>query len=1237
MKKRLHPLLFIAVVLGGGVSAEIILKESFEETFPPSGWTQNSADQKTAYAHEGTNSVYLSAATDYLITPPLTNAQVLTCWTYTTSADPDIIIETSPGISGPWTAVTGSPFSGNTEQWNEHIITLSSPETIYVRFQKSGSGYLYIDDVSAEDNGPSPTNIPPVLSSLSDISIAISNSLSVPVWATDTDNDLITLSASNLPPGSGFNTATNAGTVSNTFNWAVAAPAGVYSVTFFATDKDGSDSKTISITVSERPILMITEVADPAGTGGGDYRFVEIYNAGNETVDLNAGRWTLSKQVNGDSWNDVALSGTLPAGGTWVVAYSSSKFQEAYGVAPDQSDNDISGTGDDAYFLYSGGDHSSGTLMDIYGEFDTDGTDTQWEYTDSRAVRNHSATGPAATWIASEWTIVGGATTNDMDPGAAYHVPPVLSVIGNQGGMEGGTISFPISASDLSDGDAISYSALNLPLGAVFTNNTFTWSTAAPAGQYLVTFFATDKDGSDSETVTITVLEKPRLMFSEIADPGDDGGDAYRFVELYNAGTNTIDLSADEWVLSKQVNGGSSWGDLSLTGSIAPASTWVIANSAADFEAAYGTTPDQESSSVSGNGDDVYFLYIGGDHDSGTLVDIYGELDIDGTDTEWDYEDSRAVRNNDILEPNPTWTASEWSITTGASTNSMTPGEHGPKPQFQGLEDTFIFPGTELSLIVTAVNTVRTDEITISATNLPVSASFNPATGTNSVSSVFSWNNPASGVYTISFFASGDAGTTTKLIDLTVSRSANIDGYFYGWQPDTIVKLGNGQFWRNTGGAGETLSSRLWKPEVTVTNVLGKDRMFIEDVASYTTVEQINVTESMLISTFSGLHNGNIYQLEDGTVWEQINYENVNSSAAPVTAWRWTENGTTFIRFLDRYNALIGTCEVSKTVVRNAGMTPTEIDGYFRGWNKGQVFALANGEFWQQTTADSSIETLYRPTVTLTNYLQTGTWRMYIEGSGAPGYVEVQQLADVIRTSINGKFYGFGTGEFLHLQNGEWWRQTSYNSSASIRSNPEILLWEEDSTWKIEMPDEGRTITAEQLSVATESSITNNFPGLHYANLYELSNGSRWMQISFENIRSDADTPIVMLWTESGDTHLLARTSRDRTVGTCEVVNPDADDDGDRIINAAEIIAGTDMTDKNIFFMITETQIDGNGHYVLNWNAVSGRTYTILWAASLDDDFLPISVVDAPANSWTDTLHTTGESGFYQIKVSLTE
>jgi len=179
----------------------------------------------------------------------------------------------------------------------------------------------------------------------------------------------------------------------------------------------------------------------------------------------------------------------------------------------------------------------------------------------------------------------------------------------------------------------------------------------------------------------ITALSSPYidLIISEIADPEPNNGSA-KFVEIYNTGGTAVNFSTEIWYLSREANaptGG--WCDIRLTGSIASGSLWVIGNDDDNppvaFPNAYGFEADQYSGCASGNGNDSYYLYYGGDHESGTLIDVYGEQEVNGFGELWEYEESKATRKKHITAPNSTWTASEWVIIPAAA-SEMTPGWH---------------------------------------------------------------------------------------------------------------------------------------------------------------------------------------------------------------------------------------------------------------------------------------------------------------------------------------------------------------------------------------------------------------------------------------------------------------------------------------------------------------------------------------------------------------------------------
>ena len=186
--------------------------------------------------------------------------------------------------------------------------------------------------------------------------------------------------------------------------------------------------------------------------------------------------------------------------------------------------------------------------------------------------------------------------------------------------------------------------------------------------------------------VTVTFAEHvgSNLIISEVTDPADVSN--AKFVEIYNAGGASIDLSAGQWYLSRQANGGN-WASVALTGTVGAAQTHVVIYSASNFTAAYPAATYQQVSGnvLTGNGDDGYFLYSGGSNTVGTLEDAYGVLNEDGTGKPWEYEDARAARNAGVTAGDPTWTASEWTLTDPANVADMTPGVHPDGPVVFGV------------------------------------------------------------------------------------------------------------------------------------------------------------------------------------------------------------------------------------------------------------------------------------------------------------------------------------------------------------------------------------------------------------------------------------------------------------------------------------------------------------------------------------------------------------------------
>jgi hypothetical protein len=132
-------------------------------------------------------------------------------------------------------------------------------------------------------------------------------------------------------------------------------------------------------------------------------------------------------------------------------------------------------------------------------------------------------------------SVVGGTASIDR--------PPVLNAIGNRNVNEGSTLSFILSASD-ADGDALTYSASNLPLGATFdpATRTFSWTPGySQAGVYAsVHFQVSDGKMTDYEDITITVGNVLR------PDVNDDG--AVNVLDMIRVGQRWSQTGAESWI-----------------------------------------------------------------------------------------------------------------------------------------------------------------------------------------------------------------------------------------------------------------------------------------------------------------------------------------------------------------------------------------------------------------------------------------------------------------------------------------------------------------------------------------------------------------------------------------------------------------------------------------------------------------------------------------------------------------
>ncbi|MDO6737235.1 lamin tail domain-containing protein [Wenyingzhuangia sp. 2_MG-2023] len=198
---------------------------------------------------------------------------------------------------------------------------------------------------------------------------------------------------------------------------------------------------TINITASDLPpsLIFITEIADP--NNNDTARYLELYNAGTADVDLSTG-YALERYTNGNAatTSNVPLTGTIEAGGFYIVAANATSFETAYGFAPHQ---DIStggpadSNGDDQIQLVD----ASSNVLDIFGIPGEDGTGTCHEFENGRAERISSVSfGNSGIWNEANWNI---KADNDISGCTSHSNAPVDTTDGifDPGAWIGATLS----------------------------------------------------------------------------------------------------------------------------------------------------------------------------------------------------------------------------------------------------------------------------------------------------------------------------------------------------------------------------------------------------------------------------------------------------------------------------------------------------------------------------------------------------------------------------------------------------------------------------------------------------------------------------------------------------------------------------------------------------------------------------------------------------------------------------
>lgn len=183
---------------------------------------------------------------------------------------------------------------------------------------------------------------------------------------------------------------------------------------------------------------------------------------------------------------------------------------------------------------------------------------------------------------------------------------------------------------------------------------------------------------SISVFTSLTLTSHAALHLTGIFD-GPLSGGTPKGVELY-ASDSIADLGV--YALGSANNGGGSDGaEFTLTGSASAGDyIYVVASGNADeFATFFGLTSTLTSGSMGINGDDAIELFL---NESGTftVVDTFGDINVNGDGEDWDYTDGWAYRTS--ITAGGAFTTSDWTFsglnawdgaTSNASSDSVMP------------------------------------------------------------------------------------------------------------------------------------------------------------------------------------------------------------------------------------------------------------------------------------------------------------------------------------------------------------------------------------------------------------------------------------------------------------------------------------------------------------------------------------------------------------------------------------
>ncbi|AQT69446.1 Chitinase A precursor [Anaerohalosphaera lusitana] len=265
---------------------------------------------------------------------------------------------------------------------------------------------------------------------------------------------------------------------------------------------------------------------------------------------------------------------------------------------------------------------------------------------------------------------------------------PVLSAIGDKSVEESNLLTFGVTASD-PDGDQVLIKATNVPTGAEFADDTFSWTPdSSQVGSHDVSFYATDGELQDSETVTITVLSgNSAPVMEDTPDKSVEEGSLLEFaVSATDPDGDSISYSAQNLPTGADFAGDT----FSWTPEVGQAGTYLTS-----FVASDGELEDVDTVSITvvetttgGNTSPVFDPVA----DQSTSINETVDFTVNASDADGDllsYSAENMPAGAEFIRNHFVWTPSSeqvgdysviFNVTDGTATDTMTVNIHVNAP-----------------------------------------------------------------------------------------------------------------------------------------------------------------------------------------------------------------------------------------------------------------------------------------------------------------------------------------------------------------------------------------------------------------------------------------------------------------------------------------------------------------------------------------------------------------------------